>query len=118
MDITSEYLHNLLFHEETGLLMKFHFGQGLDMEAVDRLYEALEILKADWKDKSYLPKDLVFILVDIVPALYCDLPAYVGTPEYDQYVEIFYNLSTAVSMCVNPDVNDMHFNKPLKDIGI
>lgn len=118
MDITTGYLHELLFKEEVGLLIKFHFGHGLDMEALARLYEALEILKADWKEKSDIPKDLVFVLIDIVPALYCDLPIYAGTEEGEQYEEIFYNLSTAVAMCVNPDVNDIHFNKPLKDIGI
>lgn len=113
-----EILEELLFKEETGLLIKFHFGEGLDEELLDKLYEILETIKSDWKLKKDIPKEIVFKIIDIVPSLYIDLPMYKDQEVYYIYEEKIYNLATAMVMVVNPNLNDIYFDKPLKELNV
>ena len=42
MDNIEQRLKELLFKEDIGLLTKFHFGDGLDENLLNELYEILE----------------------------------------------------------------------------
>jgi hypothetical protein len=44
------------------------------------------------------------------------LEIYLGKDEYDQYEETIYALDIAISMCLNPNINDIHFETPLRDL--
>ena len=116
--ITPKYLEDFLFKKDTGFLNKYHFKKGLDLSLLDELYGILENLKECWKNKDEVPKKIIFQLITIIPGLYQDLPLYNGTDEFHKYEEIIYSLDTAISMCLNPNTNDIHFNKPLKDLGL
>lgn len=118
MDNIEQRLKELLFKEDIGLLIKFHFGDGLDENLLNELYEILESIKRDWVLKKDIPKNIVFIIIDIVPSLYIDLPIYKGKEIYDIYEEQIYNLATAMVMVVNPNTDDSFFNKPLKELNI
>lgn len=115
--ITADELNKFLFDEAQGFLMIYHFEKGIDLTLLDELYDILENLKASWKEKDCVPKDVLFLLITISPSLYMDLPLYLDKEGCEGYADILYNLDTAISMCLNPDINDPHFNVPLKELG-
>lgn len=117
MSEIAKYIDNLLYDKENGLLIKYRFKQGIDLAQLDKLYDLLEHLKRDWQQKDTVPKEIIFRLVVVVPALYRDLPLYANSNEFWQYEEIIYCLDSAIAMCVNPNTNDEHFGKPLKELG-
>lgn len=117
--ITAKIIQHFLFNKDNGFLIKYHMRDGIDPILLENLYEILEELKADWKYKENVPKDILYYLMTIVPGLYHDLQLYKNDEEkYDDYDELIYNLSIAIEMCLNPDINDPHFNTPLKDLGL
>jgi hypothetical protein len=114
----AEEIHDFLYNKEKGFLIKYHFKQGLDLNQLDELYEILECLKDDWKNKTELPKSILFHIITITPVLYRDLQLYSSDEVvHCQYEELIDNLERAIQMCLNPDINDMHFNKPLKELN-
>lgn len=69
--------------------------------------------------KDNIPKDMIFYLVSVTPNLYRDLEIYKDDElKYYQYDELIYDLNGAIEMCLNPDIDDPHFNTPLKDLGL
>jgi hypothetical protein len=117
METKANQLSELLYHQENGLLMKFHFNRGLDYTLLDELYDFLETMKKDWQTKQDVPKDVLYHLIGVVPCLYRDLSVYEGKQEYYEYEEKINTVDTAISMCLNPNTNDAHFDKPLKELG-
>ncbi|RAW02843.1 hypothetical protein [Pseudochryseolinea flava] len=117
MENFANQLVELLYNKENGLLIKYHFNRGLDYHLLDKLYDFLETVKKEWATKQDVPKDVMYQLIGVVPALYHDLSLYEGKQEYYDYEEKIVALDTAVAMCLNPNTNDVHFNKPLKDLG-
>jgi hypothetical protein len=115
--VTAEFIEDILYNLENGFLIKFHLHKGLDLTQLDKLYEILEILKNEWKTQDNIPKNVIFQLIAIVPALYRDLPMYAEKEEFYGYEEIVYGLDSAITMCLNPNINDPFFNKPLKELG-
>jgi hypothetical protein len=120
MTITAQKINHFLFNTQNGFLIKYHMKEGIDLILLDELYEILEELKADWKYKKDVPKDILYYLVIIVPGLYADLELYRNDEEKHYiYDEMIYNLSIAIEMCLNPAPDDeQHFNTPLKELGI
>jgi hypothetical protein len=117
--ITAQQIEHFLFNEDTGFLIKYHIRNGIDPVLLDKLYEILEELRTDWKYKENVPKDILYYLITIVPGLYQDLELYKNDEDqYYIYDELIYNLSIAIEMCLNPDINGPHFNTPLKELGI
>ncbi len=110
-------LKDFLFNTATGFLMKYHLKEGLDLTLLAQLYEQLEAWKLQWKDKSEVPKDILYYLITLLPALYLDLEKYEETDHYELYVELFSDLGTAMEMCLTPDTNSEHFKKPLRAPG-
>lgn len=117
MNITVVDLEKLLFDEDNGFLTKFHFGKGIDLELLDKLYDILEMLKDEWKNKAEVPKDFVFQLITISSSLYMDLDLYIEKEGCEDYSNILYNLDTAISMCLNSNIDDPYFDTPLKELG-
>ncbi len=120
MDITKfeENLNDLLYNEKEGLLMKYHFNQGLDYDKLEQLYDYLETFRSAYKLQHEVPKSIVFILIGIIPALYLDITLYTGdTKIHQQYLESIYKLDTVLMMCFNPDLDDPFFDTPLKDLS-
>jgi hypothetical protein len=116
--ITGETLKEFSFNTENGFLIKYHFNQGIDIGLLDDLYEMLEILEKDWESKKDVPKDILYYLMTIIPTLYRDITLYSKKEDqHDVYEELIFKLDLAISMCLNPDTNDVHFNIPLKDLG-
>ncbi|CAA0207045.1 conserved hypothetical protein [Tenacibaculum maritimum] len=115
--ITANKLESFLFDEENGFLIKYHFGKGIDLELLENFYNILENLKNTWEHKKEVPKDLVFQLITVSSSLYMDLSLYLDKEGYEDYPDILYNLDTAISMCLNPNIEDVHFETPLKDLG-
>ncbi|MPT34576.1 hypothetical protein [Flavobacterium sp. WV_118_3] len=110
-------LNHLLYDEKEGFLIKFHFNQGLDYNKLDELYTYLEAFKATYKSESFVPKNIMFILIGILPALYMDISLYSNDSEIEQeYLDAIYKLDTALQMCLNPDENDPYINTPLRDL--
>ncbi len=117
--ITAENIEQFLFNKDNGFLIQYHFNKGIDPILLDEFYEILETLKKDWMTKDNIPKDLVFYLVSIVPLLYRDLEIYRNDElRYYQYDELIYAIDAALAMCFNPDIDDPHFNTPLKELGL
>lgn len=117
--ITAQKIHHFLYNKENGFLIQYHFNKGIDPILLDEFYEILETLKKDWMTKDNIPKDLVFYLVSIVPLLYRDLEIYRNDElRYYQYDELIYAIDAALAMCFNPDIDDPHFNTPLKELGL
>ncbi|WP_111593384.1 hypothetical protein [Chitinophaga dinghuensis] len=114
---SASQLEDFLFHPASGFLTKYHLKEGLDFTLLDQLYEILEDQKLNWKDKKEVPKDLVYYLITLVPALYLDLTMYEETDNYELYLELIGDLATATEMCLNPDTNSKHFQKPLRNPG-
>lgn len=118
-EITAEKIKQFLFNKDNGFLIKYHFNEGIDPVLLDELYEILEELKKNWKYNENVPKDILYYLMTIMPGLYKDLELYKNDEEqYYIYDELIDNLSLALEMCLNPDINDPHFNTPLKELGI
>jgi hypothetical protein len=116
--ITAQEFQEFLYNKDEGFLTKYHFNKGIDFLLLDRLYEILEELKKNWKNKDSVPKDILFYLISVIPTLYTDLEIYrTNEQKYYQYVEVIYALNTAIEMCLNPNTEDSHFNKPLRDLG-
>lgn len=119
MKITAQKIQHLLYNKDNGFLIQYHFNKGIDPILLDELYEILEILKKDWMYKNDIPKDIVFYLVSITPILYRDLEIYKDEDlKYYQYEELIYALNGSIEMCLNPDIDDPHFNTPLKELGL
>ncbi|WP_428228921.1 hypothetical protein [Flavobacterium sp.] len=116
--ITAENIEQFLFNKDNGFLIKYHIRDGIDPILLNKLYEILEELKADWKYRENVPKDILYYLMTIVPGLYYDLGLYKDDDEkYYIYNELIYNLSIAIEMCLNPNPDDApHFNTPLKQL--
>lgn len=115
--ITAQQINHFIFNKDNGFLIKYHLKHGIDLILLDELYEILEILKKDWQNKENVPKDILYYLMTIVPGLYADLDLYKHDEERHYiYDELIYNLSIAIEMCLNPDINDPHFNTPLKEL--
>ncbi|WP_173968529.1 hypothetical protein, partial [Flavobacterium collinsii] len=109
--ITAKDIKQFLFNEDNGFLIKYHTMDGIDLVLLDKLYDILEELKMDWKYKENVPKDILHYLMTVVPGLYHDLELYKDDEEtYYIYNELIYNLSIAIEMCLNPDINDPHYN--------
>jgi len=117
MSETAKHIDKLLYDKENGLLIKYRFKQGIDMDLLDKLYDLLEQLKNDWKERDSVPKEIIFRLVVIVPALYRELPIYANDSKFYSYEEVIYCLDNAIAMCVNPNTNDEHFGTPLRELG-
>lgn len=115
--ITPDDIKNFLFDYSNGFLMKYRLGKGIDLDLLDKFYEILEQLKNKWKNEELIAKDIIYELICVVPALYHDLPIYSEREDSEEYQDIIYNLDTAISMCLNPDTSDPHFNTPLKELG-
>ena len=118
-EITAEKIKNFIFDKDNGFLIKYHNKEGIDLVLLDELYEILEELKEDWKNKKEVPKDILYYLIMIVPGLYADLELYRGDEiQHYTYDEMIYYLSIAIEMCLNPNPdNNPHFNTPLKELG-
>lgn len=118
-EITAEKIKNFIFDKDNGFLIKYHNKEGIDLVLLDELYEILEELKEDWKNKKEVPKDILYYLIMIVPGLYADLELYRGDEiQHYTYDEMIYYLSIAIEMCLNPNPdNAPHFNTPLKELG-
>jgi hypothetical protein len=115
---TADKIQDFLFNKENGFLIKYHFKEGLDESQLNDLYDVLEILKEDWKYKTDVPKSILFHLITITPLLYRDLQLYSSNEIlHCKYEELIDNLDKAIQMCLNPDINDVHFNSPLKELG-
>jgi hypothetical protein len=118
MENPADQLFDILYHRENGLLIKYHFNRGFDYQLLDNLYDFLETMKSNWQTKTEVPKDVLFHLIGVVPALYYDLSVYEGKQEYYEYEEKIYALDTAIAMCLNPNTDDVHFKTPLRELGI
>jgi hypothetical protein len=112
-NITAKYLEEFLYGEN-GFIIKYHSMEGLHPEQLDELYDMLEALKSDWKDKDAVPKNIMYQLIGLIPALYNDLHLY--EDGVGRYPETIYQLETAIFMCLNPDPSDPHFNTPLREL--
>lgn len=112
--VTAKYLNDLLY-EKDEFIIKYHFGEGIDLNLLDKLYDCLEELKGSWVKLDNVPKDIVYKLVQISPALYGDLSLYIDKEGCEDYEEIIYNISGAIEMCLNANEDDPFFDKPLKD---
>lgn len=115
--INATDLNKLLFDDKSGFLINYHFEKGINLDQLDTLYDILESCKNSWAEKDCVPKDIIFLLITISPSLYMDLPLYLDKKGCENYESILYNLDTAISMCLNPNIDDPHFNTPLKDLN-
>lgn len=114
MEVTAKSLHDFLYEGKDAILVKYHYGDGFDLEQLDKFYDILEQLKADWTDEVSVPKDLMYDLISVIPVLYGALPNY-NEEEIEEYTELIYKLEGAIQMCLNPDKTDPFFNKPLRE---
>lgn len=112
----SKYLHNFLYNPQNGFLTQYHFQEGINTVQLKELYNILETLKKQWKDQDKVPKDIIFAIMGIIPALYTDLHLYKDREGFEDYEQIIYKLDTALMMCLNPNTDDPHFKKPIKDL--
>jgi hypothetical protein len=116
--MTAEELHDFLYNNTNGFLIKYHFKDGLDESQLSTLYEILETFKDDWKYKTEVPKSIMFHLITITPVLYRDLQLYSNNEIlHCQYEELIDNLDSAIQMCLNSNHNDPFFYKPLKSLA-
>jgi hypothetical protein len=74
-------------------------------------------MKRDWATKQDVLKGVMYYLIGVVSGLYQDLSLYEGKEEYHDYEGKIVRLETAIAMCVNPNTDDVHFNKPLRELG-
>lgn len=95
----TEKLHEKLFNKEDGLLIKFHFNNGLDLDKLQELYTLLDLIKIKFQNDNSIPKDVVRLLILIVPALYNDLAIYKNSENYDIYEEKIEKLAYTLEMC-------------------
>ena len=117
--ISAQQIENFLYDKENGFLIKYHSKDGIDPILLDEFYEILEKLKKNWKFEKDVPKDILYYLVSVIPALYRDLEIYKNDEKkYYTYDELIYNLNIAIEMCLNPDIDDPHFNTPLRELEL
>lgn len=101
---------------ENGLLIKYHFGEGLDKSLLFELYSFLENLRGELKNQVSVDKSIVYRLVSIVPCLYRDYSQYSHKDGCEEYESIIYKLDSAILLCFNPDKDDPFFNTPLLEL--
>lgn len=109
-------LEDILYNDDNGLLIKLWQGQGINETSLAALYEALEEIKLAWRDKTHVPKDLVFVLNLIASEIALRSYNYEGSENYEIRL-LANNLSLAIESCLSPaGSNNLLYRQPLKDI--
>ncbi len=112
--MTYTKLNDLLFNNEDGLLMDFHFKRHYNMVKLNELYDALEYFRLDWRKSDFVPKDITQLLIVIIPTLYNDLELYEEENYYLLYKEYIFELSLAIERCYSSNIylNESPILKP------
>ena len=93
-----DLLQNLMLGEG-GFLIKLRFGDGIELDQVEKIKELLKKLACEWRRKDYIPKKACDIFIDFYPAMEGTLTLY-NDDEVNNITKIADEIMDLIRDCV------------------